>query len=178
MTQIKIQNARLSFPNLFQTASFGGEDTGKFDCTFILDKTEHKDTLKEIKAGFKALADERFKGKMLDEDRLCIKDGDNTEREEQQGKFVLKASSKRRPLVLDRDKSPITEEDNVIYAGCYVNGIVTLWVQNNAYGKRINASLEGVQFFAHGEPFGAPAIDADEFDAFGEADENQAAMTF
>jgi hypothetical protein len=175
MDKIKMQNVRLSFPNLFHTASFGGEDTGKYDATFMLDKKEHAETIKLIRQEIKALANEKFKDKLPPDDKLCLKDGDETDRQEYQGCFTLKASSKRRPLVLNRDKSPVTEEDNIIYAGCYVNAIVSLWAQNNAFGKRINASLDGVQFAGHGEPFGAPAIDADEFDAFGIAD-NDAEM--
>jgi hypothetical protein len=178
MSRIKMSNVRLSFPNLFQTASFGGEDTLKFDSTFILDKKANKVAIKDINAAIKKLIKENLKGKNPGEDRICLKDGDATDREEQQGAYTLKASTKKRPLVLDREKTPITEEDGVIYAGCYVNAIVTLWTQNNAYGKRVNASLEGVQFHGHGEPFGAPGIDADEFDAFGEADDDDEAMNF
>lgn len=172
MATIKMQNVRLSFPNLFQTSSFGGDDTGKYDATFILDKKEHKAIIKEIQAGMQALADEKFKGKLPPDDKLCLKDGDDTLREELQGAYSVKASTKKRPLVLNRDKTPITEDDNVIYAGCYVHGIISLWLQNNQYGKRINASLDGVMFNALGEPFGAPPIDADEFDAFGDANED------
>lgn len=176
--QIKIPNARISFPNLFQTATFGGEDTEKYDCTFILDKDEHKVVIKEIQGAIKKMIKENLKGKNPGEDRICLKDGDETERDELQGAYSIKASTKKRPMVLDRDKTPLTEEDNKIYAGCYCNGILTLWSQNNAYGKRINASLDGVQFSAHGEPFGPPAIDADEFDAFGSADGEDEVMNF
>ena len=48
--KIKMQNVRLSYPSLFQTASFKGEDTGKYGATFILDKENHKDIIKEIQA--------------------------------------------------------------------------------------------------------------------------------
>jgi len=178
MSRIKMQNVRLSFPNLFQPSTFGGESTGKYDGTFLLDKNDHIDTIKEIKTAIKDLVKERFKGKMLAEDRICLKDGDETEREEQQGCFTLKASTKKRPLVLDRDKTPLTEEDEKIYAGCRVNAIVSLWSQDNQYGRRINASLDGVMFSDHDEPFGPPGIEVDAFDAFGEADEDQEAMTF
>jgi hypothetical protein len=178
MDTIKMQNVRLSFPNLFQTSTFGGEDTGKYDATFMLDKKDHADVIKKIQAGMKALANEKFKGKLPPDDKVCLKDGDETDRQEYQGCFALKASTKRRPLVINRDKSPITEEDNIIYAGCFVNSIVTLWAQDNAYGKRINASLEGVQFAGHGEPFGAPAIDVNEFDAFGTSDDVDNDMNF
>ena len=171
MATIKMQNVRLSFPNLFQTASFGGNDTEKYDATFILDKKDHKKIIKEIQTGMQELADEKFKGTLPQDDKLCLKDGDDTLRDELHGAYSLKASTKKRPMVLNRDKTPITEEDNVIYAGCYVHGIVSLWLQDNQYGKRINASLDGVMFASAGEPFGAPGIDADEFDAFGDDDE-------
>ena len=176
--QLQISNVRLSFPNLFSTASFGGEDTGKYDATFILDKAENKGSIKEIQGAIKKLIKENLKGKNPGEDRICLKDGDETERDELQGAFSLKASTKKRPIVIDRDKTPLTEDDNKIYAGSFVNTIITLWTQNNAYGKRVNASLDGVQFCAHGDPFGAPGIDADAFDAFGVADDDDQAMNF
>jgi len=167
LEKIKISNARLSFPNIFHTSVFGGEDTGKFDATFLLDKKEHAEIIKTIKVYMQLLADEKFKGKLPPDDKICLRDGDETERPEQQGMMVIKANSKRRPLVINRDKSPITEDDNLIYAGCRVNAIISLWAQNNQFGKRINASLEGVQFCAHDEPFGPPSLDVDAFDAFG-----------
>lgn len=165
--KIKMQNVRLSFPSLFQTATFGGEDTGKYEATFILDKTEHAKVIEQVKAAMAQLAKERLKGKLPPADKLCFKDGDDLDREEFQGKMTIKASTKKRPLVINRDKSPITESDNVIYAGCYVNAIVSLWPQNNNWGKRINAQLDGVQFCRDGEPFGDGGVSVDEFDAFG-----------
>jgi hypothetical protein len=180
MDKIKIGNVRLSFPNLFKMGSFNGESTGKYDATFLLDKKEHKEAIKQIKTQFKQLAapNGKLQGKMPSDDRLCLKDGDETERKEQVGCYTLKASTKRRPILLDRDKTPVTEDDNLLYAGCYVNVIVSLWAQNNAYGKRINASLGGVQFCGHGEPFGAPQIDQDEFDVFGDEDDEDDELAF
>lgn len=167
MSKIKIQAARLSFPSLFQMASFGGESTGKYEATFILDKTEHAEVIKQIEAEVARLMKEELKGKIAS-DKICLKDGDELGRPEFEGKMTIKASTKKRPLVISRDKSPITAEDNVVYAGCYVNGIISLWAQNNQYGKRINAQLDGVQFVRDGEPFGDGGITADEFDAFGD----------
>jgi hypothetical protein len=92
-------------------------------------------------------------------------------RDEYQGMYTLKASTKKRPLVIGRDQSPITESDNAVYAGCYVNAIVTIWAQNNQFGKRINAQLDGVQFNRNGEPFGDGAVTVNEFDAFSDEDE-------
>ena len=75
-------------------------------------------------------------------------------------------------MVINRDKTPITEDDNVVYAGCYVNAIITLWAQNNSYGKRVNAQLDGVQFVRDGEPFGDGGISVDQFDGFDDGDDD------
>lgn len=167
---IKIAAARLSFPSLFNMATFGGESTGKYEATFILDKKEHAVLIKELQTAIDKLSKEELKGK-VPADKLCLKDGDETERAEFAGKFTIKASTKKRPLVINRDKSPIAETDNVIYAGCYVNGLISLWAQNNQYGKRINAQLDGIQFMRDGEPFGDGSIGVDAFDAFGNDDD-------
>lgn len=166
--KIKLQNVRLSFPSLFQHAAFGGESTGKYEATFVLDKKEHKDAIEQIKAGMLSLQKDVIKAKVAS-DKLCLKDGDESGRPEFEGCFTIKASTKKRPLVIDRDKSPITEDDNKVYAGCYVNAVITLWGQNNSWGKRVNAQLDGVQFARDGEPFGEGGITVDEFDAFADA---------
>lgn len=169
MSKIKIASARLSFPSLFQMGEFGGESTGKYEATFVLDKEDDAKTIEKIEKAIKDLMAEKLKIKLPD-DKICLKDGDTLGRPEFEGKMTIKASTKKRPLVINRDKSPITEEDNVVYAGCYVNGIVTLWAQSNQYGKRINAQLDGVQFARDGEPFGTGGVGADEFDDFGSDD--------
>lgn len=168
--KIKIPSARLSFPSLFNMASFGGESTGKFEATFILDKKEHAKQIEEIEGAI-AKFQKELKVKLAS-DKLCLKDGDEMERPEYQGKMTIKASTKKRPMVINRDKTPITEDDNVVYAGCYVNAIITLWAQNNSYGKRVNAQLDGVQFVRDGEPFGDGGISVDQFDGFDDGDDD------
>ncbi len=170
MSKIKMQGVRLSFPSLFNTSKFGGADTGKYEATFILDKKTHKTVIADIIKVIDALSKEELKSK-VPADKLCLKDGDEMGRDEYQGMYTLKASTKKRPLVIGRDQSPITESDNAIYAGCYVNAIVTIWAQNNQFGKRINAQLDGVQFNRNGEPFGDGAVTVNEFDAFADEDE-------
>lgn len=167
MSKVQVKNVRLSFPSLFQKATFSGESTDKYEATFVLDKKEHADVIAEIKSKIDTLMRDTFKGK-IPADKICLKDGDDLGRDEFNGKMTIKASTKKRPLVIDRNKSPITEDDNIIYAGCYVNAIFSLWAQSNAYGKRINAQLDGVQFYRDGEPFGDSGISVDAFDAFGD----------
>lgn len=167
MAKIKIASARLSFPSLFQHAVFGGEPTGKYEATAILDKVEHAEVISQIQQAIDSLVKEKHKGKRPADDKICLKDGDDMGRPEYEGKMTIKASTKKRPLVINRDKTPITEDDNIIYAGCYCNFIMTIWAQDNAYGKRINAQLDGIQFVRDGDAFGDAGVSVNEFDAFG-----------
>jgi hypothetical protein len=115
---------------------------------------------------------ESLKGAKIGDDKKCLKDGDDFEYAGYAGNMSLKASSNKRPLVIDRDKSNLTEEDNRIYAGCRVNAIVELWAQNNTYGKRINANLLAVQFYKDDEPFAdGEKASINDFDAFDDDEE-------
>ncbi|MNP74169.1 hypothetical protein D3C76_1710040 [compost metagenome] len=44
--------------------------------------------------------------------------------------------------------------------------IVDIWAQDNSYGKRINAQLQGIQFVKDGEAFsgGGTSADASDFE--------------
>lgn len=166
MAKIKLNNVRLSFPSLFRKAVFSGEET-KFEATFLLNKETQAEKIAEIESAIKNMIKDDLKGAKLPADKLCLRDGDGVDYSGYAGHMSIKGSNNKRPLVLDRDRSPLTEDDNRLYAGCYVNAILELWAQNNQWGKRINANLLGVQFFKDGEPFADGIVaSADDFDAF------------
>ena len=172
MPKIKIKNARLSFPSLFRKAQFQGEET-KFEATLMLHKEDHADTIAEIQNAIKAGIKEHLKGAKVPADKICLKDGDESGRDEYEGHFTLKAANNKRPKVIDRDKTPLTEDDDKPYSGCYVNAVVDLWYQNNGYGKRVNANLLGVQFYKDGEAFESGSVaDDDDFDEYEVDDED------
>lgn len=168
-----LKNVRLSFPSLFRKAVFNGDET-KYEATFLLDKDAHAAIIEAIEKDTNQRIKSELKGAKVPADRRCLKDGDESSYDGYDGCMSLKASNNKRPLVIDRDKSPLTEDDERMYAGCYVNAQVELWVQNNNYGKRINANLLGVQFFKDGEPFadGAKTSSVDDFDAFDDEDDD------
>lgn len=161
MSKILIKNARLSYPSLFKKSVYEGKE-GKYEATFLIDKKDEalkKQIDNEIS---KLLLESKVK---VNPEKFCIKDGDESEKEGYQGNWSFKASSDRRPQVIDRDKTPLTADDEKFYAGCYVNAVVDLWVQNNGYGKRVNSNLYGVQFLKDGEPLGNSSIDViDDFE--------------
>ena len=107
-----------------------------------------------------------FKGARL-KDNVCLRDGDaKSKYDGYAGMFYLAASNKVRPTVVNRRREPVQEGDQQApYSGCYVYGSITLWLQNNSYGKKINANLRAVQFEKDGEAFGMKPVNAeDEFE--------------
>lgn len=145
--EINLKNVRISFPKLFEPSAFQGQGKPKYSARFLLDKKEHNELIKQIIAKMKELAAESYPDKKVPPPAmLCLKDGDQSGREDEAGFWTLNASETSRPVVVNRDKTPLVAEDEVIYPGCRVNVKVRLWAQSNQYGKRLNANLLGVQF--------------------------------
>lgn len=162
---VKLPAVRLSFPHLFNPHAMEEGQEKKFSATFLLDEKEHGKLLDHIDALIDRLALDEFKKKVSF--KRCLRDGNEKMELEGygDGKFFIPASRKTRPAVVDHELNPITEEDGKIYAGCYVNATIRLWVQNNNWGKRVNAELRAIQFLKDGESFGAGKVNVeDEFD--------------
>lgn len=171
--EINLLGVRISYPHLFEPYKGTQKDSKpKYSARFLLSKEAHSDLVKQIAKKMKELtaATPSFKGKLPTPDMLCLRDGDVYGKgEEEEGHWTLNASENTRPIVVDRDRSPLTAEDDKIYPGCVVNAKIRLWAQDNAWGKRINANLLGVQFVKDGDRLGngVPRQTADEmFDAF------------
>lgn len=171
-----VTNARLAFPNLWKAKSGpdGGDPT--FSAAFIIPKDHpiiaeiNKASVKLGREKWGEKADVILKG-LKAQDRLAVHDGDaKAQYAGYEGNAFINARSKVRPSVVDRNRVQLTENDGKPYAGCYVNALIELWAQDNkAYGKRINASLRGVQFVKDGDAFAAGSTASeDEFADLGD----------
>lgn len=162
--KITLNDVRLSFPQLWTPKAMeGSESEPKFSATFILDNTKHAATLDLIDATMDKLALDHWKKKVPF--KRCLKDGNEKADKDGYGDGVsfINASRKTRPAVVDRDPAiPVTEADGKVFAGCYVNAVIRLWVQDNRFGKRVNAELLCVQYYREGEAFGAGKVNAEE----------------
>ena len=159
---------RLSFPRLFQPKAFRPGQDPRFEATFLLDPSDkaHAAMIAEIKAAGQKIAMEQFNGQIPKGLKTCWGKGDEKEYDGYAGMFYISTSNKTRPTVVDRNRSPLTEEDGRPYAGCFVIGTITLWVMDNEFGKRINANLRAVQYVKDGDAFGVQPVDAEaEFEA-------------
>ena len=182
--KVKLVNVRLAFPALFEPKSVNAGDDPRFSAAFpIAPTSENAKALNNAVAsvakekwGAKAdaiLTELKSKGRVAYKESALSKEGKVYDGFE--GMHTFNATNKVRPLVIDSNKTPLTAADGKPYAGCYVDVIVEFWAQDNSYGKRVNATLSGVQFRADGDAFsgGRPAS-TDEFDDLAQGTEAEA----
>ena len=177
--KVSLTNVRLAFPALFEPKTVNGEGEPRFSAVAIIDPASIN--VKNLDAAVKAVATEKWKDKapailqkLVSEGRVAFHKAAKTNSSGEvyagfEDTFHLNASNKARPLVIDSNKSPLTAADGRPYAGCFVNMSIELWAQDNNFGKRVNATLRGVQFVRDGDAFtgGLPAS-ADEFEDLAE----------
>lgn len=174
--KIFLNNVRLSYEHIFTPSAFDDSQDAKYSATFIIAK-DHPD-LPAIKRAMREAGQEMFpsdfKGTEWPKGYTCsLRDADvatdssgtvlSEKNPAYKNCFIVEANSKNRPLVLNRNKSALTEADGVIYSGCYVNA--SLNAAGYTYGKikkGVKCYLNGVQFVANGERFGADT--SDDFD--------------
>lgn len=176
--KVKMNNVRLAFPQLFEAKTVNGEGKPAFSASFLL--APNHAAVKDLKAAIEKVGADKWGAKwpaikkaMEAADKTCLHNGDTkAEYAGYEDNLFVSARNQVRPTVLDADKSPLTAQDGKVYAGCYVNAVIELWAQDNNYGKRINASLMGVQFYDDGDAFaGGGVADADDFDDLGVEEE-------
>lgn len=186
--QVFINNARLSFPDLFRAKAFEEGSTPKFGCDLIVvpetqvlavtaDGTKKKTTMDKVLAAVAKEAWGDKGGKMLaslESKQKCLRDGDTRTNndgdtyEGYEGCEYITAKNTRKPTVVDRDRTPLTEEDPRPYSGCFVNAKIDVYPNTKAKTRGIFAALMGVQFAKDGDALGgggvASAEDFDELD--------------
>lgn len=171
MAKITLKNVRLAFPNLFEAKAVNAGDTPRFGASFILAKTHPQ--FAELQEACDGVANDKWGAKapavikeLKAKDRVAFRDGDGKASYAGfEGNWYVAAGNPTRPRVLDRDKTPLVAQDGKPYSGCYVNAVLEVWAQDNSYGKRVNATLMGVQFVKDGEAFtGGGVASEDDFD--------------
>ena len=165
---ITLNNVRLSFPHIFtpqEAKEAGGKP--KYNAAFLIEKSTQGDLIVAIQVAIEKVATAKWpKGipNSVRGEKICLRDGATKDHDGYDASVMfLTASSPVMPTVVNRNRTPLTEADGVIFAGCYVNVIVEIWAQDNSFGKRVNASLKAIQFYADGEPFGDKPVTPDAF---------------
>lgn len=169
--KVMLKNVRLAFPVLFEAKTVNGEGDPAFSASFLFGANHPQ--VAEIQKAMDQVGKEKWGAKWPTvkkeielKAKTLIQDGDaKSDYAGFEGQLYVNARNKVRPNILDRDKTPLIAADGKPYAGCYVNASIELWAQDNSYGKRVNASLRGVQFLKDGDAFaGGGTASEDEFD--------------
>jgi hypothetical protein len=171
MAKVKLKNVRLAFPVLWEPKAVNPGDKPAFSASFLF-APDHP-AVKEIERAIDEVAKEKWADKapailtaLRKADKTCLHEGDlKSQYAGYSGNMFVSARAFTRPLVIDADTTPLVESDGRPYAGCYVNCVLELYAQDNAYGKRVNATLSGVQYYREGEAFsGGRAASVDDFE--------------
>ena len=194
--KVRIENARLSFPDLFEAVQYQGTGPFNYRCTLLVNSEDYPCTYKNaegktVKTTIKKVIETVAKNKWADKAAkilqvaptskagICFVDGNTKEYDGYADKWALSATrpqDKGRPAIVDRDKTPLVAADGKPYGGCYVHASVEFWAQDNGHGKTIRCGLLGVQFFKDGDAFGggSPA-DPNDFEELSVEDEEDLA---
>lgn len=174
--KIKLNNVRLSFPNLFKPVAFEPGAPERYDATYLVEPGSEND--KAIRAAIKSVATEKF-GKKAEAilgsikgntNKFCYLDGNLKEYDGYEGMYYLACHRKAKdgpPYVCDENRNQLSENAGKPYAGCYVNATVDIYAQGDQY-TGIRAGIVGVQFAGDGDAFGGTSKgSADDFDDLG-----------
>lgn len=170
---VVLSDVRLGFPKLWQADKATEDSKPRYSAHAIIDpETEAgKANLEKIKAALKYVGEKEWGDKWvtifknLEKNRKSYRLGDTHTNSEgdvyagYEGMHMVSASRAEhqgRPQTLDRRKNPVVESDGVIYAGCYVDMVVSFYAVTGKErgGNGIFSSLELVRFRRDGDAFG------------------------
>ena len=174
-----LMNVRVNFPNLFkrtEPTEKSPKGIGK-GATAMLDKDEDAAIIKKIQSEIIDVLKRKNKGKKVPSDKRCLKDGDESGRDEYENQFTLrtgKGDTQKLLVYAAGSKDKISEEENQIYSGCYVNMKFQLYFGTKG-GNGVWGDLVAIQFANDGPPLDAGSMSEEEategFDEGGEDDE-------
>ena len=182
---------RIAFAELHAPKAFQGQGEPAYSASFILDPKENAEDIQAIVDTINAVAAEKWGAKaqavlegLRKKDLICYVPGPkvsakgevyagfegahhlNARNGGQPGKPPLK------PTLVDADRSELLPSSGKPYGGCYVIANLDIWVQDNAFGTRINCSLRGVQYRRAGPAFaGGTAASNEEFETYEDEDQ-------
>lgn len=148
---------RISYPNVLQPKQWNDDSDPKYSCSLMLAKDESDEVIDHLRELQEEAITEAF-GKKAPRnfERWGIVDGDETEDPNYQGHWIIKASNKIKPVVVDGDKNDIFDSSEV-YGGAY--GRINL--VGKAYGTAskggVTFELLAVMVTRDGEAFGGAA---------------------
>ena len=180
--KIMLNKVQVAFIDLFEPVSVEGSDNAKYGLKLVIDP-ENKVHAETLDRAILETAKEKWKekgeavvarlvklGKPKNIETCFVREPypnrDGNPYEGFEGKWYVSATSPSRPLVIDRDKSPLHPADGRPYGGSICNVQLEVWAQDNKWGKAVRAELKAVQFVEDGPRFsGSAPANPDDFES-------------
>ncbi len=159
MAQVVTGKVRFSYLNVFEPRSNNGGEP-KYSVTLLIPKTDVATKQAIDNAISQALQEglsSKFNGQMPARPATPLYDGDgvrpNGEEfgDEAKGHWVITASSKQQPGLVDAQTQPIISQ-NALYSGCYGRADINFFAYNAAGKKGVGCGLNNLQKLEDGEP--------------------------
>jgi hypothetical protein len=186
--ELKLEDVRLSFPDLWEPKDFNGDGKYRFNATFLVEPNSAND--RKVKAAIDKVGADAFGAKWPklkstmegNSQKICYLDGDTKDYDGYEGHMYLASHRKDTdgaPKVVHRNPSiELKAGDGVVYGGCYVNAFVEIYAQTGQ-NPGIRAGFRAVQFSRDGDSFGgAKRASADGFDNLADQGEETAEDLF
>lgn len=191
---VQLKRVRLSFTDSLKDKKATVENgEPKYSCNLILESEDKDFEAKKAKvvAAIKASGErswmkpDAYKSIMEDDPkRVCFRKGERFKNKEgeiyagYEGNWGIACGTPRkgqkRPVLLDRRKKPVAEDDilDVFYGGVYADVIVSFYGTDKG-GRGIFCTLEAIRSHEEGERMGGGPVhvDADDFDDLGDPDD-------
>jgi len=179
-TKVVTGKVRLSYCNLFQPRAVEDGQEPKYSCTILIPKSD-KATIQKIKTAIEAAKQAGissvFGGKLPPNLKTPIHDGDGEKPnggeygEECKGHYVINASSKQKPGIVDKNLNEIIDSTEV-YSGCYARVSINFYAFNKSGNKGIACGLNNVQKIADGDYLGGRSRPEDDFEPIYDDEDN------
>lgn len=162
---------RASYAHVFQPQAPQGGGEPKFQITMLFPKSDQASYQALWAAMNQALEDgvsKVFNGQKPARPKLPLYDGDGVRDngepfgEECRNCWVLRASSKTRPAVVDLDLQPILDP-NAFYSGCFARASINFFAYNQNGNRGVGCGLNNVQKLADGEPLSGRTTAEEDF---------------
>lgn len=148
---------RLSYTHVFNRYNPDGDQAdGKYMTNVLIPKDE-KETIEAIN---KAIAEakkqaivSKWGGKEPKKLDMPLRDGDEKDDENYEGRLFVNAKSNTRPGIVDRKKVPIVDEEEV-YSGVWAIVSVTFFGYDKNGNKGVACGLNNIMKFKDDEHFG------------------------
>lgn len=165
-TTVVFGPCRLSYTHVFHKYTPDGNEQNAKYMTNVLIPPGEKETIEAIKKAIDAAKasgiTSKWGGKEPKNLDLPLRDGDDKDDDVYTGKLYLNAKCRTRPGVVDRDKSPIVDEEE-IYSGVWAIVSVTFFPYDVVGKKGVACGLNNIMKFKDDEKLAGRSSAASDF---------------